>query len=266
MTAGGLVVVLTAGALLAGPAVAAGAGPTGVYQNGPTAAPAFAAREDGPPVPDANELRRIAEDIVSQPAYTGEYESVWQQWLYNNPVTDWLREMWQRFTRWLAERFSFGGESDATDPGVVDPNRSAYGLPLVVATVVGALFVAWRLARREAFDDESVLEWFEAVPEALRSRAALADAASAAAMRGEHREAIRFRFLAGLLALDESGRIELRPQSRMHQLRFAVDDVHFDQAAGLFERAVYSTHEPTGDDTAAHQAAWTNLLGVGVDA
>jgi hypothetical protein len=215
---------------------------------------------------DADELRRIAEDIIGQPAYTGEYSSPWQQWLYDNPVTRWLRDVWERFTRWITERFRFGGDDDPADPDAVDPNRSSYGLALVLVTAAGAVAIAWLLARRKTQEDADVLEWFEAVPESLRSRQALEDAASAAALRGEHRDAIRYRFLAGLLALDESARIRLEPHLRMHQLRSAVDEREFDAAAAVFERAVYSSHPPAEADVAAHQLAWTQLLAVRADA
>ncbi len=232
---------------------------TGPDQAARAAAALGGRRFDQPP---ADELRRRAEQIVSEPAYTGQPESIWRRWLTENPVTRWLRETWDRIVRWIMERFSLSdGERD---PGQADLNRRSYGVPLILIVAAGAAILTMVTVRRSRRFERDQDRWFEGVDEGLRSRAALEDEARSAEARGAYSDAVRYRFLAGLLRLDEADRIRFWPSSRLMELREQMDSDDFDRAAELFECAAYSPRAATADDAVAHNAAWDSILGIRV--
>ena len=213
--------------------------------------------------PGAVELRDRAQQILDRPAYGGEQQSLWRRLFFDNPVAEWFRDVWQRVVRWIAERFSLGGgDADPGDP--VDPNRRSYGLALIAAVVIGAVALSWRVVQRRSRADDPEIEWFESVPTSLRTREALERAALEAEASGRYAESIRFRFLAGLRHLEELRRISLRPSMRMSEVRRQVGTVAFDEAAVLFERAVYSEHAPSAAEVAAHRRAWDVVSGFSV--
>ncbi len=208
---------------------------------------------------DPDVLADRAQRILSQPAYAGESQSVWRRWLTDNPIARWVRDVWNRFVRWVLERLSFGGQ--ARDPATGDPNRSSYGLPFLIAVMLGAGLLAARIGRRRRAQERERIEWFHGIDDVARTPESLEQKADAAERAGDLTSAVRFRFLAGLLRLEAGNVIDFRPSITMRELRAAVDRPPFAVAADIFERAAYAPH-PVGEaDAARHRRAWDELLG-----
>jgi hypothetical protein len=91
-------------------------------------------------------------------------------------------------------------------------------------------------------------------PRALERRA---DAAEAA---GELEAALRLRFRAGLLRLDERGAIEFRPSISTHEVRRRLRSPDFDALAATFDDVVYGGRPAGPDDVAAARQSWPAVV------
>jgi hypothetical protein len=91
-------------------------------------------------------------------------------------------------------------------------------------------------------------------PRALERRA---DAAEAA---GDLEAALRLRFRAGLLRLDERGAIEFRPSISTIEVRRKLHSEDFDALAATFDDVVYGGRPPATDDLAAARERWPNVI------
>ena len=85
-------------------------------------------------------------------------------------------------------------------------------------------------------------------------------AAEAAERRGAHEEALRLRFRAGLLRLDERGAIELRPSLLTVEVSRALGSDAFDRLAAGFDDVVYGERPASAEDVAAARREWASVL------
>jgi hypothetical protein len=153
--------------------------------------------------------------------------------------------------RWLRDRL--------LDLGIVLP-----GGPPVVWIVLAALLVAavWFVARRlltsrvqaSVAQERALAVARDEDPRALDRRA---DAAESA---GDLELALRLRFRAGLLRLDQRGAIEFRPSISTIEVRRTLHSEDFDALAATFDDVVYGGRPPASDDLAAARERWPNVI------
>jgi hypothetical protein len=153
--------------------------------------------------------------------------------------------------RWLRDRL--------LDLGLVLP-----GGPPVLWIVLGAILAvaAWFVARRlltsrvqaSVAQQQVLAAARDEDPRALDRRA---DAAEAA---GELEAALRLRFRAGLLRLDERGAIEFRPSISTIEVRRTLHSDDFDALAATFDDVVYGGRPPATDDLAAARERWPRVV------
>lgn len=203
---------------------------------------------DGPPV-DADDVRERIADILSDARYRPDEESLLQRLF--GPLYDWLERMigWvleyaTRAFRWVLSFF---------DAGVA----SWLGPTLVV---VAAGVTAFFLGRRRAREIERRTT-IERILELGRDPAELEEMADAAAVRGDHAEAIRLRFVAGLLRLDAQGRIEFYPGMSNGAIATELNEPGFVELADQFDRVVYGRRPSAAEDADRAAAGWSALLG-----
>lgn len=192
--------------------------------------------------PNEADIRADLAEILSQPRFQrveqpeqGFWERIWQQAIFN-------------FLQWLTRVASnFPGGSVVF-----------YGLLLLIV----AGFATWaglnlgrrrnrQVEARELFDrtvarrtDPTELEW----------------QAEAAAGTGQFGEAIRFRFLAGLLRLDRAGAITYAPGLTNYEVAMAVGHELFYQLMDVFDNVVYGSGEATRADYELATTNWRRLL------
>ena len=92
------------------------------------------------------------------------------------------------------------------------------------------------------------------------SPAELERRAEEAERRGDHEEALRLRFRAGLLRLGARGAIELRPSLRNGDIAQALRSDAFDRLAADFDEVVYGDRPVSGDDVERARAGWPRVL------
>jgi len=85
-------------------------------------------------------------------------------------------------------------------------------------------------------------------------------AAADAAARGAWDEALRFRFLAGLLRLDLSGRITFRPGLTTGEIAATLSDVRFDHIVDVFNDVAYGGRHVDEESYRAAVDTWTVVL------
>jgi hypothetical protein len=208
----------------------------------------LADRFEGEPVDVADVLERI-DRILSNPIYAEEQQTLLQRIL--GPLYTWL----ERMIGWVIDKliaavvwlFGLFGSSGF---GIVGP------IVLVVLVSIGI----WVLARRRVREIERratierILELGND-PDELETRAWEADE------RGDHAEAIRLRFVAGLLRLDQEGAIDFYPGLSNGSISAELADPGFDRLADQFDRVVYGRRPVGPVDSARAASDWTALLG-----
>jgi hypothetical protein len=201
--------------------------------------PAAAAAQDA--TNDA-EIRADLERILAEPRFgradqpqQGFFERLWREVLFN--FLQWLSRVAADFP---------GGE-------VV-----FYGL-LLIAVVALGVWAGLSLGKRRnravearQLYDRSVAK--ETDPAELEFRA------ESAAGRGDFAEAIRLRFLAGLLRLDAAGLISYAPGLINHEVSQVLDDEDFDRLWLAFDAVVYGDAPAGAVDHQLAVAGWKRLL------
>ncbi len=210
-----------------------------------------AERLEGEPI-DPTEVSEQARLILSDPRYAQDSPSLLERIL--GPVYDWLEriiafvmETFTRLLEWLSRAL----------------NTDAITLLGPILIVVVAAAGAWVLARRRARDIErrATIERILKLgtdPADLEARAVGADEA------GDHTEAIRLRFVAGLLRLDAEGSIEFYPGLSNGTISDQLDNPTFDRLAAQFDQVVYGRKPASRDDSVQAAADWTTMLGAHV--
>ena len=125
--------------------------------------------------------------------------------------------------------------------------------PRAVAWLVARRFLTSRV-RASAAQQQALAAARDEDPRALERRA---DAAEAA---GDLEAALRLRFRAGLLRLDERGAIEFRPSISTFEVRRTLHSDDFDALAATFDDVVYGGRPPETDDLAAARERWPSVI------
>jgi len=130
---------------------------------------------------------------------------------------------------------------------------------IVLAALVCAIaaFVARRVLSGRVHASEAAAAAAGAAHEDARALERRADAAEAA---GDLATALRLRFRAGLLRLDERGAIEFRPSISTHEVRRALRSEDFDSLAATFDDVVYGGRPPAEDDLSSARERWPRVV------
>ncbi|RKQ94021.1 uncharacterized protein DUF4129 [Solirubrobacter pauli] len=121
---------------------------------------------------------------------------------------------------------------------------------------VGYLLARFFLTRRIALSEATAQAHAPAGddPRALERRAADAEAA------GNYEAALRLRFRAGLLRLDQRGAIAFRPSISTHEVRRTLRSSDFDDLSTTFDDVVYGGREPHTEDVAQARERWPDVV------
>ncbi len=207
-----------------------------------------ASRFDGPPV-DRDDVVDRVRTILADPRYVRDEPTILERLL--GPLYDWLERMiaivWEIGTRVVAWFVRLLATNAMTAIG-----------PIVV--LVAAAAATWVLARRRARDIErrATIERILEIgtdPDELEARAVGADDA------GDHAEAIRLRFVAGLLRLDADGRIDFYPGLSNGAISERLGDPTFDGLATQFDQVVYGKKPASRGDSRSAADRWAALTG-----
>jgi hypothetical protein len=146
--------------------------------------------------------------------------------------------------------------------GIGDLLPSVGSLPwlaLAAAVVIVAVVITVKLssgrgrqrfaAARRSADDEEGLD-----PEELERRAEEAE------RRGDLDVALRLRFRAGLVRLDDAGVVRLRPGLTNAAVSRTLRSPRFDELAGDFDEVAYGGRAATAAQVATARAAWPTLV------
>lgn len=201
---------------------------------------------------------------------TGPVGPVWASHLEATEVADRIDEIlfeprfgdrepeswWDRIRRMIFERIS------RTLLGFIAAVRGNVPATLIVAALLVGLVVLTTvtLGRRRA-DDLARRAGIERILAQGVDPEALERLAVAASTSGDFGEAIRYRFVAGLLRLDQMGRIEFWPGLTSAEASERLRSEEFDQLAVQFDEVVYGHRAAlqTGDERSAE--LWAVLLG-----
>lgn len=197
--------------------------------------------------PTVDEIERATREVLSRPRYTGRDVAD-----ISNPV---IRAI-ARFFEWLGDLFG-GSVGQLGDIRNLPGGRGAFATVVLVGLVAMAVVVGLRMGRRRLADSQTGVP---IDPETRLTAAQLEEAARRAADAGDHETAVRHLFVAGLLRLDERGRITYDASTVTAEVRHRLADDVFDGIANDFERITYGDAPATGDDVDAAGARWSHLL------
>jgi hypothetical protein len=189
---------------------------------------------------DPDEARREARDILEQQRY--------QSTKVPRPFAG--------FLEWLGDRLRPIGEFfDAMLSSV--PGRLALVAGLVALVAVVATAIARRRGRG---DGRSARRSRGDVAEESLDPAELEREADEAERRGDLDRALRLRFRAGLLRLDDVGAISFRPSLTSGQVARRLRQPTFDDLAITFDGVAYGGRRASPDDVRAARERWPRVL------
>lgn len=184
-----------------------------------------------------DELRRLLDQVLSEPRFEAPQEGLWDRIVARALAT---------LARWITIAIeAVGGPVIA-------------GLIALVVVAAIVLFVAVRLAGRRAATITERIELARllevgADPDEFLRRAKDASAA------GDHAEAIRMRFIGGVLDLGRRGRIAYAPGLTTGGIVEQVGDPDFAQLAEQFDGIAYGAHPAGADDDAWSSEQWQRM-------
>ena len=158
---------------------------------------------------------------------------------------------------WLGDRVKWLAEAVADALRAI-PGPTWVALAVLVAVLLGLLVArlagrpGGRLLARSPSGGAPVAESDD--PDALEAAAAEAEA------RGDYSTALRLRFRAGLLRLDERGAITFRPSLTTGEVRRLLGSATFDDLASTFEEVAYGGRSAEPVDVAGARDGWPRLL------
>ena len=196
------------------------------------------AQPAAPAAAPAAEARAQARDILSQPRFTGTRVP--------GPfhgLIDWAGHRVRKIGNWLDDVLP-GGH------GVVWIALAA--LVAALAVVVARRTLTRRVREATEAARASVPPSDDA--RALERRAAAAEAA------GDLQAALRLRFRAGLLRLDERGAIEFRPSISTSEVRRRLGSPDFDVLALDFDEVVYGGRPAASADLDSARRRWPEVV------
>jgi hypothetical protein len=189
---------------------------------------------------ESDRLRAEAEQILSQAKYRVETTN-------SERVSAWIRDLWFRFLDFLDSVAGLVG-----GPIVL-------GSILVVTVVVVSVLIARNLGKRRAREMDQRIRREHALARGA-DPSVLEEAADLAAERGDIGEAVRLRFRAGLLRLDEAGLIRFRPGLTSAEITDLLQSPVFQGLAVRFDEIVYGHQSATAEDYQSAQNGWRDLL------
>lgn len=161
--------------------------------------------------------------------------------------------------RWIGDRLR-----DAWD-AIADVFERLPGPTWVALVVLFAALVAlvvWRMARRR--DRLARIRGVQAPDRADRAdrvdARALEAEAEAAEGVGDYERALRLRFRAGLLRLDDAGAVTLRPDLTNREVRATLRVPTFDDLADAFEAVTYGERSATPEHVAGARRSWPGVV------
>ena len=134
------------------------------------------------------------------------------------------------------------------------------------ATVATLLLIAtgaflWWLVRMHHASDDGLFANFGAPRRPPREDPnALEQEADAAERTGDLERALRLRFRAGLLRLDQHGAIRYRPSLTTGEVRRLLGSSTFDDLAARFEEVAYGGERAAPADVDAARAKWPRVV------
>ncbi len=154
-------------------------------------------------------------------------------------VTDRLYELWT----WLVDFLA----------------NSPWRWPVIVVGLIAGTVGVWLLTRRRARDIERRAA-IERILDLGLDPAELEALASEAAAAGEFAEAIRLRFVAGLLRLDTEGRLRFAPGIPNGVYSHHLASPAFDRLAHQFDEAIYGKVVVSDADHRECLRLWVELV------
>jgi hypothetical protein len=197
-------------------------------------------------VVDSERLREEAERILSQGRYRVQPTA-------SESFGEWLERLWYGFLGFVADVADLIG-----GPLVL-------GLLLFGLVVVTAVLITRNLGHRRAREIE-----IRIMREHLLARGAdpaeLEREAEIAASESDFATAVRLTFRAGLLRLDERGRIRYWPGLTSAEIAELLASPDFEVLARRFDEVVYGHRTAAAVDFANARQGWDQLLNVPVSA
>jgi hypothetical protein len=188
---------------------------------------------------DPDETRRQARDILDERRY--------------QPAK--VPRPFEGFLEWLGDRLRPIGEL------LDDVLSSAPGRVLLLAGFVALVaVVATVIARRRGRAGSTVRRGGGGDAEESLDPARLEREADAAERRGDLDRALRLRFRAGLLRLDDVGAISFRPSLTSGQVARRLRQPAFDDLAITFDGVAYGGRRASADDVRVARERWPRVL------
>jgi Domain of unknown function (DUF4129) len=191
-------------------------------------------------VVDSERLREEAERILAQRGYRAKPTA-------SESFGEWLEQLWYGFLEFLADVADLIG-----GPLVL-------GLLLFGLVVSAAVLITRNLGNRRAREIE-----LRIMREQLLARGAdpaeLDREAERAAQEADFATALRLTFRAGLLRLDERGRIRYWPGLTSAEVADLLASPEFEALASRFDEVVYGHRTATAVDFDQAQQGWDKLL------
>jgi hypothetical protein len=159
---------------------------------------------------------------------------------------------------WLGDRLRGIGSAIADAFRAVPGPTWAAVATVVVLAVVALVWWLVRANRTTLRTDGTRVHGGAAIPQ--EDPAALEREADDAERDGDLDRALRLRFRAGLLRLDQRGVIRYRPSLTTGEVRRALGSDTFDTLAARFEEVVYGEEPAAPGDVASAREEWPRVL------
>ena len=195
---------------------------------------------------DSERLREEAERILAQRRYRAQPTA-------SESFGQWLEQLWYGFLEFL------------TDVADLIGGPLVLGLLLFGLVVLAAVLITRNLGHRRAREIEHRI-----MREQLLARGAdpaeLEREAERAASEDDFATALRLKFRAGLLRLDERGRIRYWPGLTSAEVADLLESSEFEALARRFDQVVYGHQTATAVDFDQARQSWETLLNTPVPA
>jgi hypothetical protein len=189
---------------------------------------------------DSDRLRAEAERILAQPKYRTETT-------ISERFNSWLSNLWYRFIEFLESVSGLVG-----GPVVLS-------IIVLASVVLVSVLITRNLGTRRVREIEERIRREHALARGV-DPGELEEAAEAAAARGDHAGAVRLRFRAGLLRLDEQDLIRFEPGLTSAEIEALLQSPIFESLADRFDQIVYGHQTATADDYETATEGWAALL------
>ncbi|MFN8034636.1 MAG: DUF4129 domain-containing protein [Acidimicrobiia bacterium] len=196
--------------------------------------------------PDPGAARASAHSILSQPRFRPERVP--------HPLTGVLR--------WIGDRLASVVRPLATLwDHLTDLTTTGIGMVVSATVLVVVIVLITRaVARRRLSRARARVAGGAGMEHTSRDPDELERAADRAERRGDLALAIRLRFRAGLLRLDERGILEYDPSRANGAIARRLHHPVFDRLAREFDLVAYGDHDPSADDVSASRLGWERVL------